>query len=84
MCSHAEYNAGKVSLPTQERSRLCELLNISNNALTNNLSVLKKLKLISGERGEFLINPQIHWKGDTKTRSRLLQDNDMKITFSIE
>ncbi len=84
MCTKAEYNTGRVLLPTSERVRLCELLDISNNSLTNNLALLKKHNLISGERGEFIINPQIHWKGDTQTRDRLLQDSNMKITFSIE
>jgi len=84
MCTRAEYNTGRVLLPTNERVRLCDLLDISNNALTNNLALLKKNNLISGEKGEFIINPQIHWKGDTQTRDRLLKDSNIKITFSIE
>ena len=50
----------------------------------NNIKILKDNKIISGEKGSFILNPQIHWKGDTETRRRLLQNQEIKITFSIE
>jgi hypothetical protein len=44
--------------------------------------LLKKLGLISGEKGKFQINPQIFWKGgDTKTRRE--KNEELKITFSF-
>jgi hypothetical protein len=45
------------------------------------LRLLKKLGLISGEKGKFQINPQIFWKGDTKTRRE--KNEELKITFSF-
>ena len=84
LCSHAEYNTGKVSLTASDRQKIGELLNISNNTITNNIKILKDNKIISGEKGSFILNPQIHWKGDTETRRRLLQNQEIKITFSIE
>lgn len=83
LCEHAEFNTGKVSLTTAARKVACEHLGISNNTLTNYLKKLKDLNLIDGKDGEFIINPQIFWKGDTKMRAQLLQNEEIKITFNI-
>lgn len=83
MCSHAEYNTGVVSLTTADREQMASEIDICSNTITNNLSTLKKLGLISGEKGKFQINPQIFWKGDTKTRRELLKNEELKITFSF-
>lgn len=83
MCSYAEYNTGKVWLTTNQRKLMASELGISNNTITNNLAILKDLKLISGEKGDFTINPLIFWKGDSQTRSKLLKDSELQITFSI-
>ena len=84
MCEHAEFNTGKVSLTTKKRQEIAETINISSNTITNNLSVLKKAGLISGEKGEFVINPQIFWKGDLNTRRKFLETAEFKVKFSIE
>jgi DNA-binding transcriptional MocR family regulator len=81
--SHAEFNTGKVLLPAGMRKECCDDLNISTNTLTNYLKRLKDHKLISGSDGIYLINPEIFWKGDTKTRAQLMQDETLRITFSI-
>lgn len=57
LCSHAEWNTGEVNLTAADRSNISSELNICNNTITNNLQALKKLNLISGERGKFVINP---------------------------
>ena len=81
MCSHAEYNTGKVSLSAADRKQICTDLKISNNSITNYLRSLKDLKLIDGERGTFTINPSVFWKGELAARRKLLED--IRITFSI-
>lgn len=83
MCSHAEYNTGKVSLSAADRKQICTDLQISNNSITNYLRSLKDLKLIDGERGTFTINPSVFWKGELAARRKLLEDKDIRITFSI-
>lgn len=83
LCEHAEFNTGKVSLTTAARKVACSYLNISNNTLTNYLKKLKDCNLINGQDGEFIINPQIFWKGDTKSRAQLLEKEEIKITFNI-
>ena len=62
---------------------MAEEINVSPNTITNNLKVLKDNNLISGEKGEFLINPQVFWKGELKEREKLLKDNDVQIIFKI-
>lgn len=84
MCCHAEYNTGIVSLTTADRQQMSEEIDICSNTITNNLATLKKLKLITGDKGRFQINPQIFWKGDTKTRKQLLEDKELTIKFCIE
>lgn len=84
MCSNAEYNTGKVSMPTAARKKITEELDISSNSITNYLRKLKELKLISGEKGEFIINPQVFWKGELNARKALLKDSKLRITFSID
>lgn len=59
MCKHAEWNTGKVSLTTADRKEITKTFNLTNNSITNYLRKLKELKLISGENGSYVINPQI-------------------------
>lgn len=84
MCEHAEFNTGTVLLPANIRKEISNKLGVTNNTITNGLKILKTLGLISGERGEFTINPQIFWKGDLKARRELLSKNEFKIKFSID
>jgi len=83
MCEHAEFNTGTVLLPANVRKEISNKLGVTNNTITNGLKTLKTLGLISGEKGKFVINPQIFWKGDLKARRELLDENEFKIKFSI-
>lgn len=84
MCENAVYNTGSVSLNAEKRRKLCEKLNICNAALSKQLSILKKNNLISGKGGEFMINPQIFWKGEMGKRLELLKDVKLRVTFSLD
>lgn len=83
MCNHAEWNTGKISLSTGSRAQMAEDCDICPNTITNNLKKLKDLKLISGEKGEFQINPQIFWKGDLSVRRQKLKDQELQIIFQL-
>lgn len=84
LCSLAEFNEGKVFLTANKRKTICSDLDISLTSLANNIKILKKSNLISGSSGDFIINPQIFWKGSVDTRKQLLQDTKIKVTFNIE
>lgn len=84
MCSNAEFNTGKVSLPPATRTVIREELQISDSQLTHALKVLKDKKVISGEKGVFTINPEIFWKGDQRIRKEeLLKNKELKITYEL-
>ena len=83
MCMRAEYNSGVVDLSASKRQKMCQDLSITSNQVTNNLRKLKELGLITGEKGEFTINPEIFWKGDTKTRQQVLECKSLKVSFEI-
>lgn len=83
LCDMATYNTGVVRITPQDRDEMSVTLELSKQQLTNSLTRLKKLDLITGDRGTFTINPQVFWKGDTKTRESLLKDEGVQIIFNI-
>lgn len=83
MCIRAEYNTGIIRLSTTDRVDMCSDLSITNNQITNSLKKLRDLNLITGEKGKFTINPEIFWKGDTKTRQQVLEGKSLKVSFEL-
>lgn len=84
MCELAEYNTGVVRLTTAVRKEVCNDLHISPNTLTNNLSLLKSKKLIQGDKGDYIINAQIFWKGDAESREKLLNTETFRVIFELD
>ena len=82
-CEHAEFNSGIIDLTTSKRTDLCEDLSITNNQLTNNLRKLKELGLITGNKGQFKVNPEIFWKGDLQSRKQALEGKQLKVSFEL-
>lgn len=83
LCTKAEFNTGKVTLSTADRNEMCEYLGINKTAISRAIKELVEKKLITGEKGTYIINPQIFWKGDLLTRNALLKVEDIKIAFEI-
>lgn len=81
LCELAEYNTGRVILPSPLRKEVCEELEISSQQFSNAVSNLKKKKIIKGTKGLYNINPLIFWKGTTDMRSQILKN--IEITFKI-
>lgn len=84
LCCMAEYDTGRVFIKSGEKKLLCIELGISSQQFTNAISSLKKLSLISGERGFYMINPAVYWRGTSHTREKLLNDNDIAVEFNFE
>lgn len=59
MCSKATFNTGQISLSPSDRETMMKDLNIKKSALSNILKELKEKNLISGDKGTYIINPQI-------------------------
>lgn len=81
----AEFNTGLVNLSTDSRRRIMESVGISSSALSRAISVLESKGAIARHRyvnkrtGEFIeskcsyvINPEMFWKGDMKSRKKLV------------
>lgn len=87
LCSRAEYNTGQVSITSTDRKEIMEQLGINSpQSFTNSIARLKKEKLVSGERGSFIVNPEYFWKGTTNERNKVLKDKtfDLFINFKHE
>lgn len=83
-CQMAEFNSGRVLLPGPSRKELCDSLEMSANQLTNCIKKLKDCKLITGNGGEYKINPAIFWKGDQSARRQEILDNaELHVTYEI-
>ena len=84
LCTKAEYDTGRVSLDPEERKKACKEICICIQQFSNSISKLKKLHLLTGRNGFYMINPAIFWKGNSKTRSSLLLDNKLAVEFNFE
>lgn len=84
LCTHAEYNTGKVLLPASERNELCNSLQITTSRLSQLFKELINTGAITGERGVFYINPQLFWLGDSLTRDEMLKNGNIEFTISLK
>lgn len=86
MCSMAEYNTYRMLMPKAVRKEIMDELDINTQTMSNSLSRLKAINMISGEDGMYEINPTVFWKGSTKERDRLLKTKgiEIKIKFKID
>lgn len=82
-CILAEYNTGKVILAPATRLEISEELEISSSQISKSINSLKGLKLITGDKGAYVINPMLFWKGQNKTRNQLLKDKGLEITIKF-
>lgn len=62
-----------VLVTPQRKKEIIKELGISLSIYNKSLITLKNAGIISGERGTYKINAELHWKGDYKTRERLLK-----------
>jgi hypothetical protein len=83
LCCNAEFNIGKVIISSEKRTEICSTLGISHQTFNNSLVKLKKMRLISGERGVYEINPMIFWKGTTDEREKLLKEGGLELRIKF-
>ena len=88
LMENAQVNTGRVALTPGMRSDVLEVMNISRGAFFSAINQLVELGVLSkvyktneetGEmverKGEYMINPEMLWKGDKEKRKEL------KVTF---
>lgn len=67
-----DFNKGVVRVTKKDRGDICQELEITGQTYYNSIAQLKELKVLEGEGGYLVLNPDIVWKGDRVTRKRLL------------
>lgn len=77
----SEFNTNRVEISAQKRSRIIKELDISDSSFTKSLKQLTDLKVLEGSKGSYIIDENIFWKGDRKTRKALM-DSKLKITLT--
>lgn len=75
---------GGVSLTAGKRKVLIDKLGISTSTLTKAMKALISGDFINGEDGEYLINPQIFWKGSSQDRELAIKTGIFKIIVEFE
>jgi hypothetical protein len=79
----AEFDTGSVDLTSKKRLEITEELGIRNDSISKSLRRLLDKGLISGDKGSFIINPIIFWKGDKAKRKELLESEGLKVQFNF-
>lgn len=85
-CQIAEFNTGAVLIPPGRRKEILDELDIQTSHFSNSLNRLKKANLITGEQGNYKLNPIVTWKGDIKTRDSVIKTKglDFNVKFTSE
>lgn len=82
LCERAEYNTGKVRLTPEDRQLIMDKLGIKPQAFSNSLARLRAANLVTGNRGDYEVNPQHFWKGETNERERLLKSRSIDLLLN--
>lgn len=69
LCELCEFNTNKVFIHSSRRKDLMDITGQSSQHLSNSLRRLRELGIVSGGKGEVVINPQVLWKGSTPART---------------
>lgn len=80
-CNKAQYNTGEVDITPKDRLKMMALFDVKKAALSNNIKSLMSKNLLVGEKGSYVINPNLFWKGTFDKRTDLIDNST--ILFSI-
>lgn len=84
MCEWGEFDSGICYLTAGRRKDIRETVGIHNSNISNALKRLKEAKLISGDDGEFLINPVVFWKGSKSSRIEMMRKDGIQAVFNFK
>jgi hypothetical protein len=84
LCTKAVFNTGRVALTPKDRKEIIDKLGIKPQSFSNSINRLKTAGLLSGDRGEYIINPQHFWKGTTDERNKLLREKRIDLLFKYK
>lgn len=75
LATYLEDNSPIVRISSEDRVKICGVLKISTNQLTNALKPLKAVGLVVKNKQEYILNPLVFWKGSLVERATYLQKN---------
>lgn len=84
LCEWGQYDKGTVQLTSSRRIEISKTLGMHNSNISKSIKRLKEKALISGDRGEYQINPAIFWKGDRAIRKELLKKEGLNVIFNFK
>ena len=84
LCEWGQYDKGTVQLTASRRVEITDVLGMHNSNISKSLKRLLEKGLISGERGEYLINPVFFWKGDRAIRKEILRKGGVDVMFNFK
>lgn len=82
-CEWGQYDTGMVSLTASKRKELSLSIGMHQSNISKSIRRLKEKKLISGDNGDYQLNPAIFWKGDRAVRKQVLKKNGLNVTFNF-
>lgn len=80
----ADYNTGQMDLSTKLRLEICQELDIKASNLSATIKRLVDLKLLLGEKGSYTLNAGLFWKGDAKTREKVMKERGLELTIKFQ
>lgn len=81
----ALFDTGEVQLTPKRRIEITTELGIRNDAISKSLKRLREKNVIEGDKGDYVINPTMFWKGDrAKRREILTKEGGLSVTFNFE
>lgn len=83
-CVLSEFDTGSVKLTKGSRKDIMLKLKMSNTDVSKSIRRLKEKSIISGEDGDFVLNPALFWKGDSNKRLQMLKDRGLSVTFGFK
>lgn len=84
LCEWGQYDTGKVQLSSARRGEITDTLGLHNSNISKSLKRLVEKQLISGEKGEYQLNPVIFWKGDRAVRKEILRRGGIDVMFNFK
>lgn len=84
LCMMMQHDKNRVFLTPQRRQELLTLLNMKSTHFANCLKNLKNLGVITGDRGDYEVNPILFWKGSRESRNRLLETKGLEIRLKFK
>jgi len=82
LCKIAQFDTGVVTLSPKVRRELSKEANISLSNMSKSFKRLVESGLLIEDEGDYIINPNVFWKGSMKTRTEILQSEGL--TFQIK